>query len=78
MILIRKHSGRSGISVYGWRVYRVSTTTGIERKFQLGKFRSREEAQRAAEHYRSLDRQLDAVNAARKGFSNAFTAEEGQ
>ena len=73
MIVIRKHSGRSGVSVYGWRVYRVYTSPGMERKFQLGKFRSREEAQRAAEHYRANDARLDAVNEARKGFSTVLT-----
>lgn len=52
--VVREHKGRSGKSVYGFRVYSEWTqyTDKIHRT-QLGKFRTREAAERAAEHYRS-------------------------
>lgn len=72
MIVIRKHKGRSGLSVYGWRVYRVSEVNpGRTVNTQLGKYRSQDEARRAAEHYRANDARVAAVDAARKGFTTA-------
>lgn len=56
MIKVRAHKGRSGASVYGWRVYRESVLNGARViKIQLGKYRAKEEAERAAEHYRSKE-----------------------
>ncbi len=57
MIKVRKHKGRSGKSVYEWRVYRVSTQ-GKGHQTQLAKCRSLEAAERAAEFYRARDAQL--------------------
>jgi hypothetical protein len=54
MIVVKKHKGRSGKSVYEWRVYRVSEPNpGKVIKSQLGKYRSQELAEKAAEHFRS-------------------------
>ena len=51
---IKKHKGRSGKSVYEWRVYSV-TRHGITRTIrqQLAKYRTEAEAQRCAEHFRA-------------------------
>ena len=54
MIEVKKHKGRSGVSVFEWRVYRVLTKPRT-RQYQLGKYRTREDAERAAEHYRRKD-----------------------
>ena len=51
MIVVRKHKGRSGRSVYEWRVYSVTSGPKVHNT-QLGKFRTQEAAERAAEHYR--------------------------
>jgi PII-like signaling protein len=54
-IMVRKHKGRAGKSVYEWRVYRV-ITTGIDGartiKTQLGKYRTEQAAELAASHCR--------------------------
>jgi hypothetical protein len=56
MILVRKHKGRSGMSVFEWRVYRVTDNrTTKNHTTQLGKYRTVEEANRAADHYRQND-----------------------
>jgi hypothetical protein len=55
MIIVSHHKGRSGLSVYEWRVYRVIQHNAITRKFQLAKYRTEQAANRAADHYRNLD-----------------------
>jgi len=52
MIKVRHHKGRSGKSVFEWRVYRVITHYARVINIQLGKYRTQEAAERAAEHYR--------------------------
>jgi hypothetical protein len=54
MIEVRKHKGRSGISVYEWRVYRVTQGPKVH-KTQLGKFRTQPEAEGVANFYRERD-----------------------
>jgi hypothetical protein len=54
MIVVRKHKGRSGISVYEWRVYRRIIDPKVH-NFQLAKYRTQEAAERAADHYRNND-----------------------
>ena len=54
MIVVRKHKGRSGQSVFEWRVYRVITGPRAH-NFQLGKYRTEAAAELAAEHYRARD-----------------------
>ena len=52
-ITVRKHKGRSGQSVYEWRVYRVTqVNAGRTITTQLAKCRSQEQAEKAADHYR--------------------------
>jgi len=53
VITVTHHKGRSGLSVYEYRVYRMIVDGPRTRKFQLGKFRTLEAAERAAEHYRN-------------------------
>jgi hypothetical protein len=54
MIVVRKHKGRSGISVYEWRVYRVTSGPKVHNT-QVAKYRTVEEANRAADFYRARD-----------------------
>jgi hypothetical protein len=61
MIIVSHHKGRSGLSVYEWRVYRVTQDNARTRKFQLGKFRTKESAERAAAHYRNNDARIAAI-----------------
>ena len=64
MIAVRKHKGRSGRSVFEWRVYSViegpkTITT------QLGKYRTQEAAEAAAEHHRTNQARVKALWTAR-------------
>jgi hypothetical protein len=60
VIVVRKHKGRSGMSVFEWRVYSV-TGGPKEHNTQLGKYRTQEAAERAAEHYRANEVRVAAV-----------------
>jgi hypothetical protein len=52
-VTVRKHKGRSGQSVYEWRVYRVTqVNAGRTVTTQLAKYRTQDAANQAAEHYR--------------------------
>jgi hypothetical protein len=55
MVIIRKHKGRSGQSVFEWRVYRVIQNNAKTHNIQLAKCRSQERAEQIAAHYRSRD-----------------------
>ena len=60
MIKVRKHKGRSGKSVYEWRVYRVrEVNPGRTITTQLGKYRTEEQAQGVAEYHRNRDKSLE-------------------
>ncbi len=53
MIVVQKHKGHSGQSVFEWRVYRVTqVNAGRTIKTQLAKYRTQEAAESAADHYR--------------------------
>jgi hypothetical protein len=65
MIIVRKHKGRSGVSVYEWRVYSVTSGPKVHTT-QLGKYRTQEAAERAAEHYRANEARVAAVWAAHR------------
>jgi len=52
MFKVRKHKGRSGKSVFEYRVYRV-LSNGSE--FQLAKYRTEELAQKALEFYQTRE-----------------------
>ena len=59
MIEVRKHKGRSGRSVFEWRVYRVwHTPGGRKHEHQLTKHRTQESAEKAAQFYRDRDAAL--------------------
>ena len=64
MIVVRKHKGRSGSSVYEWRVYRVTSGPKVH-NFQLAKYRTREAAENAADLYRANDARVAALYAER-------------
>lgn len=49
---VRKHKGRSGRSVFEWRIYHLFGAHGKVRSTQLAKYRSREAAERAVVIYR--------------------------
>lgn len=51
--IVKRHAGRSGQSVYEWRVYHVLDQNGRARQTQLAKYRSQETAEKAAEIYRA-------------------------
>jgi hypothetical protein len=66
MIVVRKHKGRSGRSVFEWRVYSViEAAPGRTITTQLGKYRTQEAAERAAEHHRANKARVKAIWAAR-------------
>lgn len=72
MITLRHHRGRSGKSVYEWRVYRSGEINGKPFNIQLGKYRTREEAEKAVIHFRENDERIDAlrlIRAAKQGES---------
>lgn len=65
MIEVRKHKGRSGKSVYEWRVYRVwHSPGGREHRTQLTKRRTQDAAERDARFYRDRDSALCVTTAA--------------
>lgn len=64
MIVVRKHAGRSGRSVFEYRVYRVWTTPGREHQSQLAKYRTEAAAEKAAQFYRDNDERLRAAGKA--------------
>jgi hypothetical protein len=61
MIEIKKHKGKSGKSVFEWRIYSVYENGS---RFQLAKYRTLESAEKAAEAYRANNLRVAAVNAA--------------
>lgn len=67
-IEVRRHRGRSGKSVYGWRVYRRFGIDNSHRT-QIGKYRTQEAAERAAERFRRNDERVAAKWAALKARS---------
>lgn len=69
-IEVRQHRGRSGKSVYEWRVYRRFGIGNSHRR-QLGKYRTQEAAERAAEHFRRNDERVAAKWAALKARSSS-------
>lgn len=53
---VRHHKGRSGKSVFAWRVYSVMTVGfSRKRKTQLAKYKTEAEAQRCREHFEAAD-----------------------
>ena len=64
-ITVRQHKGRSGKSVFAWRVYRETLLNGSKmHKTQLGKYRTQIEADKAAEHYRNNDERVAQLRGA--------------
>ena len=62
MITVKKHKGRSGISVFEYRVYRVTELNpGRIVTTQLGKYRTESAANAAAEHYRANDARVQTM-----------------
>jgi len=64
MIIVRKHKGRSGISVFEWRVYRVIDGPKVS-NIQLAKCRTQERAEEIATHHRLNDERVRRVWAER-------------
>ena len=62
---VKHHKGRSGRSVYEWRVYHVFGPEYRRMHTQLGKYRTRERAEKAAEHHRANAERVAALRAAR-------------
>lgn len=62
--VVREHRGRSGKSVFAWRVYRIYEN-GSE--IQLAKYRSRDAAEAARGHYILNNERIRARIAARVG-----------
>jgi len=60
VIVVRKHKGRSGHSVFEWRVYSVIEGPKVHNT-QLGKYRTQEAAERAAEHHRANEARVKAL-----------------
>ena len=63
MFKVRHHKGRSGLSVFEWRVYHVIQHHARIVNIQLGKYRTQEAAERAAEHYRKNAERIALNNA---------------
>ena len=60
------HKGRSGRSVFEWRVYAVYSHHSRRITIQLVKYRTREGAERAAEVYRENATRIALKSASRK------------
>lgn len=56
MLVVKKHSGRSGMSVYGWRVYRILPHG---KQFQLSKHRTQEAAAKALAYFEEREAALN-------------------
>jgi len=57
VIVVKRHKGHSGVSVYEWRVYRVFTQGAKTRQVQLMKSKSEEAARNYAAQLEKRDRE---------------------